>query len=323
MSIDSLGTFIDQAPNAPEDAWDYDAVTRLAGLSMPGAIFGDDESIMKGDQYRLWLRWFLEGVASPHVFARDAAAGRLDVFRAAFRRISEIYPTVDELRRKNVADKVAGLIFSEVEKLRRGRERDFASSSTRQSLIRAATTPRCYICGYAFTPEAIDAFLRVKGRDPLRLPGMVDILRPRGLTERDIGIEIEHVVPVAAGGNGQGNLRLACGWCNIHKSSRLSLYEVAHLPPRTAAFQIGPHRLHELPAPFWTVRLLALRGRCQHGSGCPETAQSSELFIAYRDWSGSPNPTNLAVYCQKHDPVAGVRMDYAATVKKLWEDRRR
>jgi hypothetical protein len=323
MSIDALGTFIDQAPNAPEDAWDYDAVKRLAGLHMPESVFGDDESMMKGDQHRLWFRWFLEGMASPYVFARDATAGRLDIFRTAFRRITDLYPAVDRERREAVADKVAGLLFIEVEKLRRGRERDYASAATKQSLIQASNTPRCYICGYAFSSEAIDAFLRVKGRNPVRLPVMVDVLRPRGLIEREIGIEIEHVVPVAAGGSGQNNLKLACGWCNMHKSARVSLYEVAHLPPRTNPFQIGGHKLHELPAPFWTVRLLALRGRCQHHDGCGATARESELFIAYRDWAGSPNPTNLSVFCQKHDPIAGVRMDYAATVKKLWTERRR
>jgi hypothetical protein len=323
MSIDSLIHIIETAPQTPEAAWNYDDVMDLANMQIPSTMFGDDEPLLKGDQHRLWLRWFLEGLASPHKLAGDLHAGHLEIYALIFARIKQIYPMSNLPRQKLLANKLTDLLFAEVQRLRQSIGRDHANKATRVALISTSPTPRCYICGYAFTKEACDAFQQVQGRNPVRLPALVDILRPRGLKERDIGIEIEHVVPVASGGSGQANLRLACGWCNMHKSSRTSLYEAAFMPPRTNFYLVGTHRLHELPHPFWTVRLLALKGKCQHQGGCSVTSADEELFIAFRDWSGSPNPTNLAIYCGTHDPIAGARMLSASTAAALWEDRRR
>jgi len=318
VSIDKLAHIFDTAPQTPEAAWNYGEVTKLASLQLPDTVFGDDESLLKGDQHRLWLRWFLEGLASPHILAGDPNNGRLEVFNVVFRRITQLYSTIDHFRRYSLANKLTDLLFADVQRIRRSTHRDYASKATRTALISASPAPRCYLCGYVFSQEACDAFRQVKGSNPVRLPALVDILRPRGLKDREIKIEIEHIVPVASGGSGQTNLRLACGWCNIYKSSKVSLYEAAFMPARTSAFFVGTHRLHELPQRFWTVRLLALKGKCQHQAGCSATAADAELFIALRDWSGSPNPTNLAVYCERHDPVAADRMLPAATVDALW-----
>lgn len=143
-----------------------------------------------------------------------------------------------------------------------------------------------------------------------------------GIVERDEGIEIEHVVPVASGGSGQANLRLACGWCNKYKSNRISIYESSFLAPRTTKFRIGSYLLNELPVPFWTIRILALRGNCQHLAGCSNTAKTSQLFIALRDWTGSPNPTNLMVFCENHDPIRVDRMQSRTYVQKLWKEKK-
>ncbi|WP_457897883.1 HNH endonuclease [Rhizobium sp. LEGMi166a] len=137
-----------------------------------------------------------------------------------------------------------------------------------------------------------------------------------------MSIEIEHVVPVAHGGHGLDNLRLACGWCNKYKSSKISLYEASQVPSQVSGFKMGPHEIHELPHPFWTIRVLALRRRCQHPEGCVKTADDAEMFVSLVDWGGSPNPINLAIFCEHHDPMAGRRFYPASAVAKLWGERR-
>lgn len=320
MSIDLDTDFFRKTPHDPASAWDYEAIKKLAGARFPDIFFGDQEPLMRADQYRLWLRWFLDGLVSPRRIAQNPALGRLDILQAVVARVKRLYPSVDTFRQGVLADEITNHLLAEVQRLRRSFARDTASSLTKRTLLQAASPPRCYICGFAFSPEAQDALLRVKGRNPVPIAGFVDVFRPR-LHKRDFGIEIEHVVPVAAGGSGQDNLKLACGWCNKHKSSRVSLYEASFTTAGTAGFTVGTHRLFELPAPFWMIRTLALRGRCQHPAGCDATARTSELFVALTDWGGSPNPTNLSIYCSAHDPIRVERIMAAAAATRLWAER--
>lgn len=285
-------------------------------------MMGDQIPLLRGDQYRLWLRWFLEGLISPQLIAIDSTQGRLEIFAAVVKRIDQLYPVIEPDRRKRLAQAITIHVLATVNTIRAKKARDYATPATKLSLLAASTTPRCYICGYAFSKEARDAFLKVKGRQPIQCPPLVDVLMPRGLVERDEGIEIEHVVPVASGGSGQANLRLACGWCNKYKSNRISIYESSFLAPLTTAYRIGKRQLNELPVPFWVIRLLALRGKCQHLAGCNHTAKTSQLFIALSDWTGSPNPTNLMVYCEDHDPIRIDRQQSRTYVQKLWKEKK-
>lgn len=323
MSIDTLIKFIESTPTDLASAWDFGKVVDMASRRLPENFMGDQEALLMGDQYRLWLRWFLEGLVSPNRAAIDTKAGHLEILASVMARINALHASTELDRRAKLAEAVTAHIFSRVTHLRNAHERDYATAATRHALIAESSTPRCYICGYAFSKEAREAFLRVKGREKVALPAFVDVFRPRGLADRDEKIEIEHIVPVAEGGSGQANLRLACGWCNKHKSDRVSIYESSFMAPRTTAYKIGKYQLNELPNPFWSIRILALRGKCQHVGGCSHTAASSELFVSLIDWLGSPNPTNLAVYCEIHDPIRVDRRQARADVEKLWQERRR
>lgn len=323
MSIETVTAFIENTPYDMASAWNYDEVLALAGRGLPTESFlRDQEPLLKGDQHRLWMRWFLEGLVSPHRIATDPTIDRLDVLESAFKRVTSLYAGIDLDRRQKLAEAVTNHIFATVSLLRAAAKRDYADLATRHALVAAASPPRCYICGYAFSREALEAFLKVRGRAPISLPPLLDVFRPRGLVERDVKIEIEHVVPVAAGGTGKANLRLACGWCNKYKSDRVSIYEAPFMPPRTTSFHIGSHRLNELPSPFWVIRMLALRGKCQHVDGCNRTVANAELFVSLTDWTGSPNPTNLVVHCHEHDPICIDRMQSRVLVEKLWRERK-
>ncbi|WP_447763400.1 HNH endonuclease [Sphingopyxis panaciterrae] len=321
MAIDNVISYIEKTPIDLASSWDYDAVTAMSGQKIPDIFLGDQQPILRGDQYRLWLRWFLEGMISPLAVARNASLQRLHVLAAVFQRLDLLYHGVDETRRSKLADLLTEHIFAEVERYRSAATRDHAQTATRAALIAERSPPRCYICGYAFSAEARASFLRERGADPMRVPPLVDIFRPR-LKLRDIRIEIEHVVPVQKGGHGQDNLKLACGWCNKHKSSRVSLYEAGHMAPHITGFRIGEHEIHELPNPFWMIRILALRGECRHAGGCDKSALQSEMYVSLVDWRGSPNPTNLTIFCREHDPIAADRFQAPGRVEALWKARR-
>lgn len=321
MSIDTFTHFIKSLPTAPESKWNHDSLVGLAKCDAEEALFRDRKTLLKADQLSLWTRWFLEGIASPLSFL-DPTKTKFHIFSVVYKSIDSIYPCSDGISKRELADVITEHLHAEVSRLRAHQGRDRASAEKKRELIESSIPPRCYLCGYAFSKEALDQFLKVKGRDPIKLPDLVDIFRPRGIVDRDLTIEIEHVVPVAASGFGDENLRLACGWCNKHKGAKLSIYD-ARPSPSKATYKIAGKTLNELPEPFWGIRLLAIHPRCQHESGCSETTETSELFIALRDLEGSPNPTNIRFYCKAHDPFSTQRFISRTDAAKIWNTRKR
>lgn len=321
MSIDTFTDFIKGLPITPESKWSRDSLAKLALCNAEEPLFRDRKTLLKADQLGLWTRWFLEGLASPLSFL-DESNTKFHVFDIVYKGIEAMYPTSDRLSKRELADAISEHLYAEVTRLRNHEGRDRATTEKRRELIEASSPPRCYLCGYSFSKEAIDKFLGVKGRDPINIPDLVDIFRPRGITERDLTIEVEHVVPVAANGSGQENLQLSCGWCNKYKGAKLSIYDARSAPSRTS-YSIAGKSLNELPEPFWGIRLLAIHPRCQHEDGCDETTKTSEIFIALRDLNGSPNPTNIRFYCKTHDPLSTHRFISRAEATRIWERRKK
>ncbi|WP_438296502.1 HNH endonuclease [Streptomyces sp. HUAS TT7] len=146
----------------------------------------------------------------------------------------------------------------------------------------------------------------------------VDFVRPRGLKSVDLLPQVDHVRPVAIGGEtAVENLRLACGWCNRKKSSHIEIYGA---PSAYAGIFIHPTLgTISIPRPLWVVRLTKMRGRCEDPSGCNARLQNSELFVAPRRLSGAINPTNCAVYCREHDPWKRERFIGAGTYAQRFQ----
>jgi 5-methylcytosine-specific restriction endonuclease McrA len=194
------------------------------------------------------------------------------------------------------------------------RRRALSRDDKRLLLDISGKPPRCWICGAAFKEVDVDNFLF--GRTALSdLPRFVDVLRPRGLDERDLSIEVDHVVPFSRGGQDKGNLALSCGWCNRAKGAYTSIYDVAGQPLRAQPNSIG---LHSLPQPFWVVRLLALGEGCTHPDGCELSRHNAELTIAPIREAGALNITNLRVTCFGHDSLGSRRLQPPGFVRKLW-----
>ncbi len=320
MSASTTVKFVENAPhNDPAFIWDRSRLSAFGGSTVPTDVLGLHDGLLRGDQSVLWLRWFLEGIASPGTYLADPSKTWAHLYDHVLTRIEDTYRDDLDSDRRDLARAIADHLFSEIER-RRLAGRKGASKSDRVSLIQSATPPRCYLCGYAFESAAIQKFLGQKGGPAVNLPVTLDVLRPRGRKPHEVCIEVEHVMPVASGGLGGSNLRLACGWCNRAKSAKTSIYDAsatARVPSGTLPLVLGGHRQFELPEPFWVVRITAIQGQCQ-AAGCSATIQNSELRVTLKDFSGSPNPTNLRAVCPRHDPIVSDRLKNRDVVKAWW-----
>ncbi|MFF9429399.1 HNH endonuclease [Streptomyces sp. NPDC014746] len=160
--------------------------------------------------------------------------------------------------------------------------------------------PRCYLCGFLFGSHARDRFLGESKEYPPPL-ALVDFTRPRGERSAQLCIEVDHVIPVAEGGQTVvENLRLACGWCNSTKNRYTNIYDAT--PWSGGIFQHPALGAVTRPQPLWVLRTIATRRRCEFPDGCPAKVENSELFAGPRNANGALTPVNLAVYCEQHDP---------------------
>lgn len=296
MLADELNLFLHAALHAPERRWEHEGVGQLARLRVPDAIFGNRGALLRADVHTLWAQWFLESLCDPEPdIERDR--GFAFIVRDVEIRVRELLRGVPERETRRMIDGVAHLVDREIERRRQAR-RMASNLDFRHTLIDlSGGTPRCWVCGYAFGGQAIDRFLSQRSTVP-SLPQFVDIVKPR-LVRRDLEIEIDHVVPVAAGGREGDNLRLACGWCNKSKSANRSLYDVTASSETVTHPKLG---MLSIPRPFWVVRFLAIQGQCEWAGngGCSKSSKDTELTICPWHQPGAMNPANIRVTCSEH-----------------------
>ena len=319
MALENVNRFIKPDIANSNRHWSLEDLHMLASQRLPDLITDRNDLILRADVNSLWLRWFIEGFCSPLRYVDDKTKGEAHVLVDVTKRVDELFSPEPAPRRQTFAKQIAERVMEEVTR-QRGLKRDFATTKIKKDLIAVSATPRCWMCGFAFPEEAIGAFLKKPGTGLLQLPKIVDILRPRGLNKRDISIEVEHITPVASGGSGVDNLALACGWCNRYKGAKSLIYDASFRAPRSP-YILGGHKLNELPHPFWTIRILAVRRTCEHIGGCDARADTHEMFIAPVNCLGSPNPSNLQVFCGEHDPHRLDRFVSSAEARKVWDER--
>lgn len=186
------------------------------------------------------------------------------------------------------------------------RKRVQIASSLRAQLVEMNRRVRCWYCGAEFSQSIVDLFLNSRAQGPFVLPRYVDFVTSRGAVARDLNLEVDHVVPIASGGESDvSNLRISCGWCNRNKRQLTSLYDTNAMPlvyqhPRAGKLLV--------PAPYWVIRVLGTRRRCEWPAGCRARIESEQMFCAPRSPSGAMAPGNLGAFCQEHDPLEGLRL---------------
>lgn len=285
--------------------WSEDNLREIAQLVVPTGLLGKNEWILRADHSLTAGRWFLEGLVDLNQYVHSAGnIGHL--MQDVSSSLRELAPAVPSDEIQAAARQLAAYGWREV-KARRNAERMRIDKDLRQVVwFRDEPVQRCYLCGYRFSPDARDLFLR-RTKESLSPARLVDFTRPRGTNPRHLSVELDHVVPVVEGGTtDEDNLRLACGWCNIAKSSLWSFYDAK----AWSAGAINHPSLGHItvPQPFWVMRIVATRARCEAPDGCPARLETDELFVAPRSKRGALTPTNLMVVCRKHDPWIGHRL---------------
>ena len=311
--------FIESSIEYLTHSWNGVNQSEPASLSALGHLFGDRRGLIMGDIYAHWVRWFIEGLGDPNVLAdREVSFAALysRVRIAVTHSVFSKYNSVEDTRR--VAFMIAQSLKRTADLTREARRRPRLDIGDRTLLLDiAGASPRCWICGFKFSDQAIDSFQSRRAHSTA-LPHFVDLLMPRGLVERDLKIEVDHVTPFARGGLDESNLKLACGWCNRHKGANISIYDVSPSP------RIAPqnsHGIRSLPHPLWMVRMLACSGICEAVTGCGASVADGPLYVAARHRDGAMNPTNLMLTCQHHDPIRNIRLQPADEVRAIWARR--
>lgn len=304
MEFNEIYSFLETTADKLEACWDVQCLSSIANQRVPDFIMSGRGSLLRGDIHILWTQWFIESICDPETFA-NSDQGYAHIVKAVQQRLSLIFTGVSESERNALVKYIARLLDKEVQR-RKTRRRISPTLDTRRFLWDiSGSEPRCWICGYRFTQWAENKFLRCNSSTEPPLPQFIDYMTLHGLTKRDISIEIDHAVPFSKGGNEEDNLRLACGWCNSHKGEHMSLYAVTAKLRTLKHPKLGKKTI---PHPFWVVRLLSIRRRCEHEGGCDKTVDNADLMVVPRHPEGAMNPTNLRVTCAEHDPLGSSRL---------------
>lgn len=307
--------FIQRALNDLAAIWSNTHINHLATFDVPHNILGRRLNLLKGDINGQWARWFAESLADPRRFVNSNISYPFlyNEVRSAINHRFSISKTLNE--KNKMASVAARIIENLSQSINATHRRRITTIDEKRLLLDiSGSDPRCWICGVSFREKAIENFVS-GSKYKIGLPPFIDVLKPRGLVERDFAIEIDHVVPFSRGGKGQDNLKLACGWCNRTKSANMSIYEVEGQPRLAGPNSLG---LTSLPQPFWIVRLLALVRTCEHPDGCDRSVENTEMTVAPIWEGGALNPANLRVTCYKHDPIKNKRLQPPSKIKKIW-----
>ncbi|QWV98232.1 HNH endonuclease [Geomonas nitrogeniifigens] len=306
--------FLKSALGEPETVWDGSALGFLSSLFVPDSILGRKKALLRADVNEQWAKWFVEGISDPRRYAEQQTSYPF-VFKDVYSVIDDRFTDLTKSEKQEIASIASRTIYNLVDTYRLDRKRKSIPRSERTLLVEiSGGKPRCWICGAKFSQDSIDNFILGETRS-IPLPRFVDILKPRGLNQRDMAIEVDHVVPHAHGGGNENNLRLSCGWCNMNKSAFISIYDIEGMPKRSGSNDLG---IHSLPRPFWAVRLLATGKNCEYKDGCQKTSLTSELTIAPISANGAMNPSNLKITCYDHDSFNVKRFQPPQKVKAIW-----
>ena len=305
-----LHEFLSAALTDPGAPWSRDGLHAIAKLRVPDRLLGNMGDVLLGDAHRQWASWFLGTICDVDVYARSGTTYPY-IFADVLARIRSTMTELDRSEINQLAGQIAKLVHGEVRRRAGNRSRTPVDMTLRLQLVDYADgKPHCWVCGWRFQQGAIDWFLD-RSAEPPEAPALIDVFKPIGLSPRHLRIEVDHVVPFSRGGaDTSENLRLCCGWCNVHKADRASIYEVSG----EARVAKRPNSGRDLPQPFWVVRILAMEAA--RGGLSPK---DGELTVALRNPKGAVNPTNLMAVTYESDPMGSARFQTFKEVSRLWQ----
>jgi hypothetical protein len=263
-----------------------------ATLHAPEETHGMAGAILRDDFNYALARWFIRALHAPQSSKRPPYAavqeGVKNLLRARFSQASEV-----DLQ--SGASRLARLIVeADVFATRSARTKDVSIAERFQLLANAEQ--RCQICGYLFPEEIAKQFINGKKQDGVTY-ALHDYVKQTRLSSKHSQIEIDHVHPLAKGGtNDLSNLQLLCGFCNLAKRDRLTLFDVGARGVEIEHPKLG---IVVLSSRFLVVRVL-VGGRCFK---CGQGARERELTVAPISLIGEINPSNVRATCYECDPI--------------------
>lgn len=296
---------------AASDPWNPEVVSAVGELRVPAA---GSTPLVDCDLGFLRHEWVVEGIIDLAPFFEDETLHFGYFYASVKQGLLNAFPSAPHDEIEDGAALFAKPAWRLISARRAASRERFSRPLRHEVWLNAQPEARCHLCGFHFDEPARERFL---GRAPATsrsVPLLVDLARPRGLQDSDREIAIDHVNPVAAGGATEiDNLRLACGWCNAHKGDLWHLFNSPRQRRRRIRHPAG--NWLSVPAPFWVVRLVRFRGRCEHAQSCQARLNTHELFVAPSGAAGALNPLNARVYCEDHDPWNVFRWVSPATLR--------
>lgn len=304
MEYEEILAFLDATADKLESSWDVDILGNIANQRVPDIITSDRGILLRADIHLLWTRWFINSICDSEQFL-NSSQGYPHIFKVVQNITPSIFNRFTESELQKITKYIARLIDKEVQQ-KKERKRISLDQDTKKLLWDInENDPRCWMCGYKFSNWAKNKFLGYSNYGEVPLPRFVDYITLHGVKPRDICIEVDHAIPFSKGGTEDiDNLRLSCGWCNCHKSDRLSIYDVEIKPRILEHPKLGKQ---SIPHPFWVVRLLSVRQCCEYTGNCNKTVNQNKLNIISKHPQGAMNPANLKVICEEHDSLGSVR----------------
>lgn len=314
MEYEEILAFLDATANKLESSWDVDILGNIANQRVPDIITSDRGILLRADIHLLWTQWFINSICDSEQFL-NSSQGYPHIFKVVQNITPSIFNRFTESELQKVTKYIARLIDRDVQR-KKERSRISLDKDTKKLLWDInESEPRCWMCGYKFSDWAKNKFLGYSNYREAPLPRFVDYTTLHGVKQRDVCIEVDHAIPFSKGGTEDiDNLRLSCGWCNSHKSDRLSIYDV-EIKPRTLDHpKLGKQ---SIPHPFWVVRLLSVRQRCEYKGNCDKTVNHNKLNIIFKHPQGAMNPANLKVTCEEHDSLGSARFIDRTLAEKM------
>lgn len=302
MDIAALASYIEKAVEAESSPWSDLAIRDQSATSFPAdLLLGPNSWMLKGDIHLAWTKWYVDGfIGVKYDNLPEVNFGNL--YMEVKIALEQIYPSNTIPDRNKLARVIADFAWAEIRRRRNSSQRRPLSEGERYQLwIASGSEPGCYLCGRRFDLYAEKRFFGEQKGPRDTLPRLLDFTRPAGLASSDLDVEIDHVNPLAKGGDSEiENLRLACGWCNRVKSQITNLYEIGIRSRGCIRLRSGG--TVALPDPRWVLRLVALTKVCRYVGGCEEGLENSQLFIAPIPGAVELTPVTAAAYCGVHDP---------------------
>ncbi|KUJ00071.1 HNH endonuclease domain-containing protein [Vibrio sp. MEBiC08052] len=283
-----------------ESAWSWSDQVELAGIKPPDMLMGIRRDLLQGDISREWVKWVIEQFID-HKYLKSNCS-YVWIFSDIYKNIESLIglQASNEVK-MDIAKIISKLVKDRIDWIKSEYSRKSFSVKLKEDLLDAYMSEgkvRCWLTGYEFSKDAIFNFQSTKSdKVKINLPEYVDRIRPIGLTENDLRIEIDHLYPYSLGGNDSlDNYRLVCGWANRVKSNNISGYSLGTKINQKVG--IWPKSYY-----YWIIRLIGLRRKCEE-KGCKNHLGNSELTVeSIFGPDKAITPTSMKVVCYKHSKL--------------------